>query len=149
FDPRQAFVVLEGALKLNPASEETLGRMAAVYLSVDGLSQTGEKTRFGKLAGEVNARNPHAGVFYLTLADALDRLRRWPAAVDYYQQAIERMPQLVAPAGQLGMVLMRLGDEGRAKTVLDEAFKIDPFNVRVNNSLKVLEVLDGYATHET
>ena len=33
--------------------------------------------------------------------------------------------------------------------MLDEAFKIDPFNVRVNNTLKVLEVLDGYETLET
>ena len=33
--------------------------------------------------------------------------------------------------------------------MLDEAFEIDPFNVRVNNTLKVLEVLDGYETLET
>jgi tetratricopeptide (TPR) repeat protein len=33
--------------------------------------------------------------------------------------------------------------------VLDEAFKIDPFNVRVNNTLKVLELLAGYQTLET
>src|SRR2546423_9864223 len=60
-----------------------------------------------------------------------------------------RMPQLGGPAGQLGMMLMRLGDEERAKQVLDEAFKRDPFNVRVNNTLKVLEVLDTYETLET
>ena len=44
---------------------------------------------------------------------------------------------------------MRLGEEEQAKEVLDEAFKVDPFNVRVNNTLKVLEVLDGYETLET
>ena len=59
------------------------------------------------------------------------------------------MPQRVAPAGQLGMMLMRLGEEERAKEVLDKAFEVDPFNVRVNNSIKVLDVLAGYHTHET
>ena len=44
---------------------------------------------------------------------------------------------------------MRLGEEARGKRLLDEAFEIDPFNVRVNNTLKVLEVLDGYETLET
>ena len=47
------------------------------------------------------------------------------------------------------MMHMRLGEEQQAKEILDEAFKSDPFNVRVNNSLKVLEVLDGYETLET
>ncbi len=47
------------------------------------------------------------------------------------------------------MMLMRLGEEDEAKRVLDAAFETDPFNVRVNNTLKVLEVLDGYETLET
>lgn len=149
FDPRAATLVLQDALKLDPHSEETLGRLAAVYLSIDGPSKNGPDTRFGELAAEVNARNPHAGRFYETLADALDRLRRWPAAAVYYQEAMTRMPQLIRPPGQLGMMLMRLGEEERAKQVLDAAFRDDPFNVRVNNTIKVLEVLEGYESLET
>lgn len=149
FEPRQCAGVLTDALKLNPTSEETLGRIAAVYWSTDGAARTGPDSRFGKLVAQVTDRNAHAGQFFNALGDGLDRLRRWPAAARYYQQSIERMPQLVAPRGQLGMVLMRLGDEPQAKAVLDEAFKADPFNVRVNNTLKVLEVLDTYETLET
>src|SRR5262249_34884294 len=146
FEPRQAIGVLNDTLKLNAVAEETLGRMAAAYGSIDGLTKTAAESRLGKLISEVTARNPHAGVFFESMADALDRLRRWPAAAKYYEEAIKRMPQLIGPSGQLGMMLMRLGEEERAKQVLDEAFKIDPFNVRVNNTLKVLEVLDGYET---
>jgi tetratricopeptide (TPR) repeat protein len=149
FDPRAAVLVLEDARKLNPRSEETLGRLAAAYASMDGLSRTAADTRFGKLVAEVTERNPHAGRFYEALADALDRLRRWPAAATFYEEAIARMPQLVRPQGQLGMMLMRLGEEERAKEVLDQAFEADPFNVRVYNTLNVLEVLDGYETLET
>ena len=149
FDPRGAAGVLTDSLKLHPDDEATLGRLAAAYASVDGVTETGPETRFGKLVAQVTARNPHAGRFYEALADGLDRLRRWPAAAQYYQQAAEQMPQLIRPPGQLGMMLMRLGDEDRARKILNDAFQADPFNVRVNNTLKVLEVLDGYETLET
>jgi tetratricopeptide (TPR) repeat protein len=149
FEPRQSAGVLKDALALDPVSEATLGRLAAAYLAVDGTRSTAPDSRFGKLVAEVNARNPHAGEFYLALADALDRLRRWPAAAGYYREAMTRMPQLVAPSGRLGMMLMRLGDEAEARKVLDESFQADPFNVRVKNTLEVLDVLDGYETLET
>lgn len=149
FEPRQAAGVLEDAIKLNPTSEETLGRLAAAYLSVDGPQNRGPETRFGKLAAQVNARNPHAGVFYLTLGDALDRLRRWPTSAEFYREAHSRMPQLIEPPGRLGMMLMRLGEEEEAKRVLDASFEADPFNVRVKNTLEVLDVLAGYETLET
>lgn len=149
FEPRQAAGVLQDALKLNPASEETRGRLAAAYLSVDGPNKRGPETRFGKLAAEVDARNPRAGTFYLTLADALDRLRRWPTSAEFYREAMTRMPQLVEPPGRLGMMLMRLGEEDEAKRVLDASFEADPFNVRVKNTLEVLDVLAGYETLET
>jgi Tfp pilus assembly protein PilF len=79
----------------------------------------------------------------------LDLLRRYPAAGRFYAEAIERMPQLAAPYGQLGLIQMRLADEAAAEKTLTKAFEIDPFNVRVSNSIKVLEVLAGYATIET
>ena len=94
-------------------------------------------------------RNPHAGSFYEAAGDALDLLRRYPAAAVFYQAAIEQMPQLVGPRGKLGMIEMRLGNEAAAEKVLKESFDIDPFNVRVSNTLKVLDVLSGYATLET
>lgn len=149
FEPRQCVGVLNDALKLHPTSEATLGRLAAAYLAVDGPSRTTADSRFGKLAAEVTARNPHAGRFSLAVADALDRLRRWPAAAGYYREAMTRMPQLIAPSGRLGMMLMRLGEEDEARKVLDASFEADPFNVRVNNTLQVLEVLDTYETLET
>jgi hypothetical protein len=70
--------------------------------------RAGDDTRFARLVAEVSRRNPKPGIFYETLADALDRLRRWPAAATYYQEAVRQMPQLIAPRGQLGMMHMRL-----------------------------------------
>ncbi len=145
----EAIAFLEQAVKLNPRSELALGRLAAVYAAVDGTTDDEAAGRLGKLLAEVNERNPHAGEFYNAMATGLELCRKFPAAARYYREAVERMPQLTEPRGALGLMYMRLGDEVEAKKLLDESFEVDPFNVRVSNSLKVLEVLDGYAVQET
>jgi Tfp pilus assembly protein PilF len=169
FDAEAAIETLGEAVKLNPRDESALGQLAAAYIARDGmadkflqffqdslspaLSQREREelaaTPLVELIAEVNARNPHAGEFYNSLGNGLDRLRRYPTAEWFYREAIKRMPQLVAPYGQLGLIQMRLADEAAAEKTLAKAFEIDPFNVRVSNSIKVLEVLAGYATIET
>ncbi len=164
FDPAKAIETLKAALKLNPISDETLGRMAAAIIGQEGLASevtaadlAGRQENkphsippaLQKLIEEVSQRNPHAGSFYEAAGDGLDLLRRYPAAATFYRLASEKTPQLVGPRGKLGMIEMRLGNESAAEKVLNESFDIDPFNVRVSNTLKVLEVLSGYATLET
>ena len=149
FEPARAIEKLKHALPLDPTNEDTLGRLAAAYAGQDGVPADLKGTRLGRLIDEVTARNPHAGQFFEALGDGLDQLRRYPDAATFYQQAIERMPQLVGPRGKLGLVYMRLGQEPAAGKVLHESFDVDPFNVRVNNTLKVLEVLSEYSLLET
>jgi Tfp pilus assembly protein PilF len=149
FETAEAITLLERARKIDPTSEETLGRLAAAYAVVDGHGDTGADTRFAKLADEAIACNPHCGSFYSAVGAAFDLTRKYPSSARNYQVAIERMPQLVDPYGALGLLHMRLGEETEAARLLKQSFEIDPFNVRVNNSLKVLEVLDGYAVLET
>jgi tetratricopeptide (TPR) repeat protein len=143
----QAIDTLNQALPLDPHRESTLGRMAGLVL-LSSPAQRGQG-EFQRLEQQANSRNPHCGDFYLALADTLDRAQHFPDAARYYRLAIERMPQAVAAHGKLGMVLMRLGDETEAGRVLNESFEIDPFNVRVKNTLSVLDVLQGYAVLET
>ena len=150
FEAPEAIGVLVAARDLNPLDEETLGRLAAAYAVVDGISPDKKLSeRVAKIIEEVEECNPHAGTFYYALGAALDLARRFPAAAHYYREALTRMPQLTAPRGALGLMYLRLGNEAEAKRLLDESFDVDPFNVRVANSVKVLEVLDGYAVIET
>jgi tetratricopeptide (TPR) repeat protein len=150
FDAEGAIAELDAARKLNPIADETLGRLAAAYAVVDGWSDAAEKSdRFKAILAEVNARNPHAGDFYFAMAQAFDTVRRFPAAAQYYREAADRMPQLSTVRGELGLMLMRLGDEAQARKLLDASFEVDPFNVRVSNMRKVLDVLDDYALLET
>ena len=159
FGPTRAIPILERARRLDPADEETLGRLAAVYGAVDGLKDTlatgclscaaPPGTRLRALLDEAIGRNPHCGEVFAALAEALDRLRKYPHAARWYEEARRRMPQLVAVPGQLGMVWMRLAEEERATALLEEAFRVDPFNARLKNTLDVLELLKGYGTIET
>jgi tetratricopeptide (TPR) repeat protein len=145
----EAVVVLQEALRLNPVSEETLARLASCYVALDGLPADPAGTRYGQVRDEVVARNQAAGVFFYTMAEQLAERRKFTAAEGFYRQAIERMPQLVGPHAGLGMLYMRLGNEVEGEKLLNEAFEIDPFNLRVTNTLAVLDVLAGYAVIET
>jgi tetratricopeptide (TPR) repeat protein len=98
---------------------------------------------------QVEEFNPHCGQFYCTAGATFDLMRKYPHAAACFELAIKRMPQLIESHGALGMVYMRLGSEPEAHKLLNESFEVDPFNVRVANSLKVLEVLDDYAVLET
>ncbi len=149
FEPAAAEKILAEALPLCPASEKTLGRLAAVRGCLDGLGKPVPESRIGKLIDEAVGRNPHAGEFFQSLAASLDTMRRYPQASHYYREAIRVMPQLVGAYGQLGLVHMRLGEEKEARELLEKAFDVDFGNVRVKNSLEVLDVLDTYETLET
>ncbi|MEX0712577.1 MAG: tetratricopeptide repeat protein, partial [Pirellulales bacterium] len=148
-DAAEAVEAFEKALAVNPASEASLGRLAAALVLLEGPAAAEPGGRAGKLVEQATARNPHAGEFFYSMGEGLELSRRFPAAARYYREALARMPRLTAPRGALGLMAMRLGDEAEAKRLLDESHEIDPFNVRVGNSLKVLEVLDGYAVLET
>lgn len=147
----EAIEALDAARRLNPVDEATLGRLAAAYAAADGLSGAEEEndSRFAKLVDEVTRRNPHCGEFFAALADSLDRMRRYPDAARFCREADRRMPRLLYTRGQLGLLLMRLGDETEARRLLEDSFRDDPFNVRVRNQLEVLDVLQKYGSLET
>ena len=145
-DARRA---VERARLWNPCDERTLGRLAAVYGALDGLQKGPQEGRMESLILETTKQNKHCGVFYLSLGQSLEQMCKFPHAATYYQEAIRRMPRLVGPRARLGLMYMRLGQETKAATMLQDAFRIDPFHVRVQNSLQVLEVLQDYAIMET
>ncbi len=145
--PAEAIEALEEARKLNPRDEATLGRLFAALQAIEPPGQLSARAQ--AILNEVSKNNPHCGEFYLAAGEAFERLRRYPQAAENYRLAGERLPQLVAPRGQLGLVLMRLGEEAEAAKLLEESFAIDPFNVRVKNQLEVLDLLKNYAVVET
>lgn len=153
FRPEQAIAILNEVVQLNPNHQTSQGYLASAMLAADGSeliqAESGEPTRLGELLTHVQQAHKNLGEFYAALGDGCDIVRKYPDAVKYLEQARQQMPQLIGVHGDLGMVLMRMGEEETAKEVLDEAFEADPFNVRVKNTLEVLDVLATYETIET
>ena len=149
FEAAAALAILEQARPLNPASEELHGRIAAAYVVLDGYQPENGASRLAKLIDEVSGRNPHCGRFFYTLGVRLEERRQFEAAERAFRDATDRLPEFIGPRGALGMMYMRLGREDDARRLLTEAFELDPFHVRVRNTLEVLDVLADYAALET
>ncbi len=135
--------LLVQAQKVNPRDSATLGRLAGIY------ALTNRKPAMEVLAKEVEAFDAKPGSFYSELASVLDERKQYTAAEGYYKKAAELRPNLASPRTGLGMLQLRLGNETEGRKLLDAAFKLDPFNVRVSNSRKVLDHLEKYETIAT
>ena len=135
--------LLIAAKLINPRDEATLARLAACYHTLR------KADAFAAVVKEVEAFDAKPGPFYADLAECLEERKHYAKADEFYRKAAELRPMVPGPKAGHGMLLMRLGQEAEARKILDEAFKADPFNVRVSNSLKVLKHIDGYQVVET
>src|SRR5262249_16548309 len=98
---------------------------------------------------EVESFNSKPAIFYYELAESLESRKFFAEAEKLYLRAVELQPKLPWPQNALGLLYMRLGKEEVAKKTLEKANEADPFNIRVSNSLKVLDHLAKYETLKT
>ncbi|MDA0832619.1 MAG: tetratricopeptide repeat protein [Planctomycetota bacterium] len=94
-------------------------------------------------------RNSHPGDALAELGRLFVSHRRYPQAEVCFVWANRLFPKLPAPKADLAELYLRVGrlDEGQA--LLDEAFKADPYHVRISNLRKVLDQLNQYRTITT
>lgn len=106
-------------------------------------------SEFERLIVDLAQRNPRPGYFLSALGRLFEQDRKFAYAECCYRQAIASMPQLAPPKSELGMLYFQTGRLPEAQKLLDDAFKADPYHVRVSNMRKVLRVLEGYGTVST
>lgn len=148
-NPAAAIPLLEKALPLQPHSLETQGRLVACFAYLDGVDPKTPSPRMREILKSLSDKPTCLGEAYLVAGEACDRMRHFVLAEAFFAAALENMPQHIYVRGNLGLALMRLGDEPAAAKLLEESFQLDPFNVRVKNQLEVLDLLQGYAVLET
>jgi tetratricopeptide (TPR) repeat protein len=142
-DYAAALKELDAARQVNPRDEETLGRVAACLL----LQR--KNADFDALVQEVTKHDPVPATFYHELGERLEERRHYDDAEKYYKKAVELRDNVAWPLNSLGLLYMRMGEEKEARKVLDKAFDLDRFNVKVSNTLKVLDHLKEYETLKT
>lgn len=160
----KALVSAENAAALNNRAQSVLARKAACYLLQDGAPDTEtltllfdtsavpdqsqiikpESSRFVKLVTTLLKDNPKPGYFLYELGQLMEMKRQFAFAEFAYLKTKTLMPQLSGPKTSLGMLYMQMGKTDLAQQTLNDAFKADPYHVRVSNMRKVLGVLESY-----
>ena len=123
----------------HPDRLEAIGLYAAcAFVNADGEA-------LPALMKKADALSPHRDDAQVIAAQVLNGLMQRPTAIDLLKTAIARTPWETAPRHLLGDLYLNDGYNKEARAVLDEAFKLDPYNLRTVNFLRLLDELDKYA----
>ncbi len=125
-------------LDWNPAELDALALSAAIKYVRD------DRAGFEADAARALAINQSFGEVYRQAAALTARNYRFDEAVALARQATTVEPGNARAYAELGMHLMRTGDEAAARTALDRAFTIDPYNAVTHNLLALLDTLDKF-----
>lgn len=134
----------EEAGKALALSETALDAMA-VHGAIDLLADRPTSPWLGRML----AASPAYGTGYARIARWFVLNRRYEEAIALYRQALAVQPDLWSARSELGINLMRVGDDVEAKKLLEEAFDNGFRNAATANSLKLLDSLRNYETIRT
>jgi tetratricopeptide (TPR) repeat protein len=123
----------DAGLAHNPRDLDLLSMKAAVrFLAEDAAGFTAAKARVLKL-------NPEYARLYQIVGDYADWEHRYDEIVAMMREALRIDAEDAKAYAQLGLNLVRAGDESAGVSALRDAFDRDPYNVRVYNTLNLFE----------
>jgi cellulose synthase operon protein C len=129
---------IDRVLTANPSHLEARALLAAIG------HVRGDKALYDAEVARVLAINPAFGEIYRVAGDLAARNYRFDEAVALARQAMALDPTNIRAASDLGLHLMRTGDEAEARRVLDRAFKVFPFDQVTFNLLALLDKLEKF-----
>ncbi|HJO39174.1 MAG: tetratricopeptide repeat protein [Vicinamibacterales bacterium] len=134
--------MIEQALEINPNSLEARALRGAIAYVEDRLPD------FGNEVQGVLALNPTYGKVYRVAGAQAASHYRFDEAVQLVRRSLELSPDSSLAQAELGMHLLRTGDEAGARETLERSFKVDPFSVVTFNLLRMLDAVDEFETIE-
>ena len=129
------------ALAISP---EALDAMA-IHLSLDFLHDKNDSP----WAARILKVNPAYGEAYSTAAHFYVINRRYDEGIAAYRRALELNPRLWEARAQLGVNLMRLGNEQEARQQLEECYNANYKSYETVNSLRLLDKYKDFVTYKT
>jgi tetratricopeptide (TPR) repeat protein len=133
---------IHAALEINPSSLEAHSLLAGLAYIEDNQAE------FDLEVAKVLAIAPNHGEVFRVAGELAARNYRFDEAAALVRRAIELDPGNPKALADLGVHLLRTGDEPGARQALDEAFEIDGFNVVTFNLLQMMDTLEGFVTVE-
>jgi Tfp pilus assembly protein PilF len=137
---KEARAELDKVLAFNPSQLEAHAMLAAMAYVKD------DKATYDREVATVLAINPAYGEVYRVTGQQAASHYRFEEAAALAEKALTVDPLNSRAAGDLGMHLMRTGDETGARRALDRSFRADPFDVVTYNLLGLLDTLDQFTT---
>jgi tetratricopeptide (TPR) repeat protein len=136
----EARASLEKALAVNPSSLEAHALRA-------GLAYIDDKPQdFEAEVARTLAIAPNYGEVYRVAGELASHNYRFDEAVELTRRGLALDAGNPRALGDLGMHLLRTGDEPGARAALDASFKADPFNRLTYNLLQMMDTLDKFVT---
>jgi cellulose synthase operon protein C len=123
---------------------ESLDAMA-IHASMDWLNDKAESPWMDRIL----KINPVYGEAYSTAGHFFVLNRRYREGIRFYRKALELNPRLWEARAQLGVNLMRLGEEQEAKQQLEQCYEGGYKNAETVNSLRLLDSYKNFNTYET
>jgi Flp pilus assembly protein TadD len=133
---------IDAALKVNPNSLEARTLDAALAFLED------HKAEFDQKAEAVLKLNPVYSEVYRVAGDHATRNYRFAEAIPLTKKALALEPNNARAHADLGLEMLRVGDEATARTELETAYKLDPFqsSLVTKNLLTMLDKVDTFVT---
>jgi tetratricopeptide (TPR) repeat protein len=131
----------DAALALAPDALDAMAVHAAAALLAD------KNADADAWLAKVKAVNPGYGEGYAIVARHLVLNRRYPDAIAYDRKAIEADPRDWQAHSDLGINLMRLGQEDEPKQQLELAYNNGQTDAATSNSIKLLESYKNFVTY--
>ena len=133
-DPERAAREAHKALQMSPASAQA----KAILATIDWLNdQPGDQW------------DPHTGPGYETAARIFVLNRRYQEGIQLFHKAVAAQPDLWSAHSQLGINLMRLGDEQEARTELELAYNNGYKDAATVNTLRLMDSYKNFVTYKT
>jgi cellulose synthase operon protein C len=132
-DFERAKLHIDQGLQKEPAHLELLSLRAAAQFLAD------EQPGFDAAVSAVLRQNPSHARLYRLVAEYAEAEHRYDDTIPLLRRAIELDPEDSIARSQLGIQLLRSGEEAEGRKHLARAFAKDPFDLRVKNTLALYE----------
>jgi tetratricopeptide (TPR) repeat protein len=138
--PADARQSIEKALAVNPSNVAALALRAALAFVAD------KPQDFEADVARASAIAPRDASVFLVASELAARNYRFDEAVALTRRALAIDGDNPRALADLGVQLLRTGDEPAARAALDASFKADGYNKLVFNLLQMMDALDKFVT---
>lgn len=142
-NPELAEEALAGAIAAYPARRD----LREWAIGVSALRYDWVATQ--ALLDEHDRLSPGSARGYFEAGRAMSDARQYAQAARWLAVARQRAPHWSALAAELGLLEVQSGRDREAIEALEKAAALDPFNVRVENSLKLMREIQTYDRTES